>query len=108
MKPGRLAAIGLVLMPFAVTLAIISGGGGHGNYGFARALFPIPLLMTRLTRDTITRIVMIAAVLQFPIYGWILDVAARRNRAALAAALVALVHCIGLALCFSGVLLNFT
>jgi hypothetical protein len=53
----------------ALFLAMTSGGAGHGDYGFARALFPVPMLTTLLEGDTIGPISFGLALVQFPLFG---------------------------------------
>jgi hypothetical protein len=43
---GAIRGAGLELP--ALLLAIVSAGGGHGDYVAARVLFPLPMLLTRL------------------------------------------------------------
>jgi hypothetical protein len=61
--------IGAGVTPIALLVAAISGGAGHGHYVFARLLFPIPMLLARLTGDTISLPSVALALAQFSLYG---------------------------------------
>lgn len=61
--------IGLCFTPIALLLALFSAGAGHGDYVLARLLYPIPMLATLLTNNTITGLSVGLAVVQFPAYG---------------------------------------
>ncbi len=58
---------GAVLTLPALFLAFVSAGGGHGDYFFARLLFPYAMLDTRMTQDTIGLASLAMAVAQLPI-----------------------------------------
>jgi hypothetical protein len=98
------AAIGfgvglLVTIPAAV-LAIVSGSAGHGDFGFARLLFPFPMLATRLTNDTISFLSMALALAQFPLYGTLIGFyAARRESQGVAIVLMIMIHAAGAVAC---------
>lgn len=86
--------------------ALASGGAGHGDYIAARALFPVPMLLTVLHRNTIGAASFGLALVQFPLYGALLGwTVARRNY--LPAGLIALAHCLAAWACFAGWLPNF-
>ena len=92
----------VVVTPFAVIAAMISGGGGHGHYVAARVLYPLPILLAELLGG-LTVPLIVFALAQFPIYGvlggsfwpkgliWILAI-----------------HFIALAICFSGFVSGFS
>lgn len=61
--------VGLGITPVAFFLALYSAGAGHGDYGLARLLYPVPMLATLLTNTTITGLSIGLAALQFPAYG---------------------------------------
>jgi hypothetical protein len=61
--------IGLCFTPIALLLALFSAGAGHGDYVLARLLYPIPMLATLLTNNTITGLSVGLAGVQFPAYG---------------------------------------
>jgi hypothetical protein len=59
--------IGVVLTPIALLSAILSGGAGHGDYVWARILFPVlTIVMLAGGGDGIV----VLAIFQFPLYGW--------------------------------------
>ena len=73
-------AVGFLVELPSLWLALLSAGAGHGDYGAARALFPLPMLMT-LIEGQIGVFSFGLAFLQFPFYGAILGWAvARSNR----------------------------
>jgi len=66
----------LVITPSALMLAIVSAGAGHGSYLPAKVLFPYTMLSTHLSGKISTTFLALA-IMQFPLYGVILTVAAR-------------------------------
>lgn len=99
--------IGFVVTIPAIALAALSGGGGHGHYSFARAVFPLEMLGTRLTGDHVTVPLMTAACAQFPIYGLTIAYCwSRRN--VLWPILLGAVHLIAAIGCFCGLIPNFS
>lgn len=107
----RLALIGLVLgVPLtvlALLVAIASAGAGHGDYLAARLLFPVPMLASLLTEDTIKVPSVVIALLQFPAYGALIGWSWARHMRYLPL-LVATVHIVATILCFAGLLPNFS
>ncbi|CAG1010575.1 hypothetical protein PHYC_03883 [Phycisphaerales bacterium] len=105
---GLVAGI-LATVP-ALYVAIASGGGGHGDYVFTRILFPLPMLLTALTGDSISALSILLAVIQFPLYGLAFGAIGRpRNaRAWMAVGIVIGLHALWAALCFAGLLPNFS
>ena len=107
-KPAAIGFLsgGLVAVP-AIMVAIVSGGVGHGDYAAARALFPVPMLLTLLQDDTIGVLSIGLGLLQFPIFGALLGWSvARKNY--LPAFAVILAHVIAASVCFAGTLPNFS
>ena len=94
--------IGVVITPFAVGAAIASGGGGNGDYLFAKLLFPYSMLLTSLT-GTITYPLIGLALVQFPLYG----LAAGSFNAVRTVISLLVLHAIGTFFCFSSLLPNF-
>ena len=72
-------AVGLLVMPLAATLGIISAGAGHGDYFLAKVLFPFTMLSTFLL-GSITLPFVLVALAQFPVYGWLVGQSARHKR----------------------------
>lgn len=58
----------LITIP-ALVLAVLSSGAGHGDYGFARLLFPIPLCVAVFVTGSIDTPSIVLALVQFSIYG---------------------------------------
>jgi hypothetical protein len=100
--------IGVLITPVAAILAIISGGVGHGHYGFARLLFPYTMLLTLIADDTITVLLRILALIQFPIYGALIGWFAPGRMAWAIGAILFAAHAVAAAICFSGVIPNFS
>lgn len=90
----------------AISAAIISGGAGHGEYVAARALFPLPMLLT-LLEGSIGAFSGGLALLQFPLYGalfgWIIW-----RRSFGAAIMLAALHLGAAIACFAGALPDFS
>jgi hypothetical protein len=64
---------GLVTVPFAF-LGMMSAGAGHGDYFYARLLFPVALALTCFTHS----ISFTAVLIQWPLYGfWMFGLQAR-------------------------------
>jgi hypothetical protein len=101
---------GVVFAPIAILLAVASGGAGHGNYGFARLLFPYPMLLTLMAGGTITAPLIVLAWAQFPVYGAATGVAALKGMKTfrVVAAAIGIVHLIAVIACFSGAITNFS
>ena len=91
--------IGLCITPIALLLALFSAGAGHGDYVLARLLYPIPMLTTLLTNNTITGLSMGLFVAQFPAYGAFAAPGGRIRWLSLA-----IVHAVAIATAFSGLL----
>lgn len=60
-------------------LALLSTGAGHGNYLWAWVLFPLPMYLTTFA-GSITPLLIVLAVLQFPIYGLIAGFASTKGK----------------------------
>ena len=90
---------GLCATPVALLLALFSAGSGHGHWVLARALYPIPMLVTLLTDKTVTSLSVGLAVAQFPAYGALVAPGGSVRSLALVA-----VHLAAVAAAFSGVL----
>jgi hypothetical protein len=101
--------LGVAITPLAITLAIISGGAGHGHYEFARALFPYTMLLTRVSGDTITMPLIVLALAQFPTYGAVIGACSHRHLAViLVGATLLFAHTLVAVFCFSGIIPNFS
>jgi hypothetical protein len=88
-------------------LAVESSGAGEGDYFYARLLYPIPMLLTKITDDSITPASIALAFVQFPLFG--LLASRLQSKAAIRTLFVAFaIHLIAVAVCFSGALPNFS
>ncbi len=101
-------AAGVLVTPPAAMLAVASAGAGHGHYEAARALFPYTMLLTRLTGDTVVLPLIGLALVQFPLYGVALGLAAGKGRLALTLLALLAAHSVAVAACFSGAIPNFS
>jgi hypothetical protein len=101
---------GIVVTPVAMSLAVASGGAGHGGYEFARLFFPYSMLLTLTTGDTITDPLIAIAWAQFPAYGLVFAGAALRSMKAFRVAAIGIgaSHFIAVIACFSGAIPNFS
>ena len=87
--------IGISVVPLASAAAILSGGAGHGDYLFAKLLFPYTMLLAGLA-GSITYPLIGLALFQFPLYGLAVG---SFNLAKATACLFAL-HAVAALLCF--------
>ena len=89
----------LILTPIALLLGIGSGGGGHGDYFWAKLLFPYTMLSAFLF-GSITVPFILLAVAQFPLYGVGLGYARGGGRFFRLAFILLLVHAAAVAVVF--------
>jgi hypothetical protein len=102
-------ALGLLVGLPALALAVASAGAGHGDYGFARLLFPWTMLLTQVQGDVITEPLLALALAQFPMYGALIGATWSSGRTrTIAVVAIGLFHAIAAAICFSGALPNFS
>jgi hypothetical protein len=101
------AVIGVLIELPALYAAIVSGGAGHGQYVAARALFPVPMVMTYYEGDRIGLLSISLALVQFPFYGGLIGWALARKAYVAIVAVVA-IHLVATSLCFSGAVPNFS
>jgi hypothetical protein len=97
------AGIGVAITIPSMVLAVFSTGAGHGDYGFARGLFPIAMCLTAFVTGSIGFASIALALLQFPLYGSGIGYFATVSRKALliAIAIVAVLHFIAFIACSS-------
>lgn len=74
-------------------VAILFMGGGHGTYIPAMALFPFGLISTILF-DRITMPFVVLAIIQYPLYGLIIDKARQANKSKIVWPILIAVHII--------------
>src|SRR5438067_468792 len=93
MNESSWVGVGLGVVSAIPTVAgsIWAAGAGHGSYLPAVVLFPFTMLSTLIT-TTISPFGMALALLQFPIYGFVIGKAPVELRLRLGAAL-AVIHC---------------
>ena len=94
--------IGAAITPFALAVAVESGGGGHGDYLLAKFLFPYTMILAGLV-GRITYPLIALALVQFPLYG--LATGSFNSRRTAICLLV--LHSIVAFLCFSSLLPYF-
>ncbi len=90
--------VSLIVTPLALLLGIGSGGAGHGDYFWAKILFPYTMLSTFLF-ESITAPFILLAIIQFPLYGFILAFASERKRFGSLVIVLAMAHILAAALC---------
>ena len=96
-------AVGVVLALPALLLAFISAGGGHGDYFWAKLLFPYTMIVPVLHGDPICLPLFVVACVQCPIYGGLIGAFAstRKSAFAVAGGIVG-IHVVAAAICLSG------
>lgn len=84
----------LISIPLTLVFIFIAAffaGGGHGSYFAAQLLFPYTMAATFLT-GTITMSLIVIGLLQFPLYGIVLDHGRSRGTFGKYALIIAAVH----------------
>jgi hypothetical protein len=69
---GRMTLLSAFATPILAVVVVVAAGGGHGSYCLAKLLFPYTMASTAFT-SYITQPIVWLGVLQFPVYGLILD-----------------------------------
>ncbi len=102
---GVLGGAGLgVILAF---LATISAGAGHGTYTPAKLFFPYTMLLTLVDGRISNRLIALALI-QFPVYGFLIGTAALNKYAVwIVIGSVAIGHAGAVAFCFSANLSGF-
>ncbi len=90
-----------LLTPLLIALVVYSAGGGHGSYFPSLVLFPSGCVSFSLFGE-VTVPFIFAALLQFPIYGIIID----KSRKKLLAFVAVVVYHIGLIVLISPSVMN--
>jgi len=98
-KPFLSLVIALVITPVFLFAGLASAGAGHGDYLWAKVLFPFTLLSFRVS-GTITNPFMAFAIVQFPLYGFILSIANVKGRHLPSLVALIVVHSLAVAACF--------
>ena len=91
--------ISLIVTPLFLYLGVASGGAGHGNYLLAKLLFPFTMLSTRAFGSIVAPFILLA-IIQFPVYGFILGAANVRRTVFLPAIGILLLHSVAAVACF--------
>jgi hypothetical protein len=100
-------ALTLIVTPFFLYLGIASGGAGHGNYLLAKILFPFTMLATEAFGSIVAPFILLA-IIQFPLYGFILGAANVKGRILLSSIGLLLIHLLAASACFVIVGENFS
>jgi hypothetical protein len=95
----RGTVIGVALGTANIVIAVISAGAGHGTYTAAKILFPYTMYLAEAFAGSITGQLMLLAVLQFPLYGFVLGWAAARGRMKIAIYSILFLHAVAWVLC---------
>jgi hypothetical protein len=101
LQSKRWLVVGVLLTPPCLGLALWSAGGGHGDYFWAKVLYPVPMLLAASTSEITTFSILLACI-QLPFYGWILDTFRDRNRLGTAILVITVVHLVAVAASFLG------
>ena len=99
--------LSLIVTPFFLYFGIASGRAGHGNYLLAKILFPFTMLSTRPLGSIVAPFIVLA-VIQFPLYGFILGAANGRNKILFCGVALLSVHSVAAGACFFVVDANFS
>ncbi|MCA1566138.1 MAG: hypothetical protein LC803_10975 [Acidobacteria bacterium] len=98
--------IGVLLTPVCLLLAIGSGGAGHGDYFYAKLLYPYAML-SALVFDSLVIPSILFAVPQFPLYGALCGLAAGKGQMWTVGLGIMMTHALAVALCFLLLSSNF-
>lgn len=99
--------IALLITPVFLFAGLASAGAGHGDYLWAKILFPFTLLSFRVS-GTITNPFIALAIVQFPLYGLLLANANAKRRYLPSLVALLVVHSMAVAACFLLLRENFS
>jgi hypothetical protein len=85
---------------FAWFLAVLSGGAGHGNYFFAKLLFPFSMYWAGQV-GTITNSMIVLGLAQFPLYAVVIGGARKRDFGTAAFVPILVIHFAFVAACLT-------
>ena len=92
--------VGVAVTPITAYLALLSTGGGHGDYILVRALYPFMLLLLPYVAGSLFAPIVVAiGLFQFPVYGMVVAAAPTRRWQACRAAIVCVIHLVAVYLC---------
>jgi xanthine/uracil permease len=89
---------GFLLTPVCLFAAIVSAGGGHGNYFWAKVFFPYTMLSWS---PKLTAPFEVLAIVQMPLYGVVLGIAWHKGRLPLCVVVLGVLHGFAVWLCFT-------
>jgi hypothetical protein len=69
---GKATLVFVVATPVLLFVVVVAAGGGHGSYVLAKILFPYTMAATAFTGE-IAQPFIAAGIVQYPVYGVILD-----------------------------------
>jgi hypothetical protein len=87
-KKHTFLTIGIVVVPLAVISGFASGGFGHGNYIVARIVLPFACVFSGMNFGA-NIIMTFMAFVQWPFYGFLIDMASHKLRRV---AIIVVVH----------------
>jgi hypothetical protein len=89
----------VIVTPVFLFITVLAAGGGYGSYMPAKILFPWTMAATAFTNG-ITGPLMAMAIMQYPLYGIMLDWARSAARLRLGMLAIAGVHFVAVAVAF--------
>jgi len=95
-----------LLTPVCLLLAIGSAGAGHGDYLYAKLLYPY-MMLSSLVFDSLVIPFILLAVPQFALYGALCGLAAAKGRTLTVGLAIIIMHALAVALCFLLLSSNF-
>lgn len=106
-KFWRPVIVSLVLTPVCLFIGLVSAGMGEGNFILARVLFPyiffipyIAKLILILPENLPPEIVLSPSIIQFPLYGFVLGMANKKDAFNHVAVFIVALHLFSMILCF--------
>jgi hypothetical protein len=92
--------VGVAVTPITAYLALLSTGGGHGDYIVVHALYPFTLLILPYVAGSLFAPIVVAiGLLQFPVYGTVVAAAPTRRWQVCRAVIVCVIHLVAVYLC---------
>jgi len=91
--------LSLVATPLCLLIALASAGAGHGDYFWAKIIYPYTMLSILIFKS-ITVPFLLLAVVELPLYGVLLSIAWVRKRLGIAALILVTLHAAAALACF--------